>query len=137
MMVKYFKKWLRLSKRFPFVHVRNRTRASLIVVEDLTQTCDTPAEKFLYEQLQANSYYPTPHYWINGVRINLALVPFKLALIETSPGIDEKRIVRLLKKQSWRVVFYDAKLLSQNEHIYFEQVLQYAPTHAKNVSTSI
>ncbi len=135
-MVKYVKKWLWFSKKFPFLHIRSNARASLIIVKDLSQMCDTEAEKFLYDQLRANTYYPTPHYWINGVRINVALVPYKLALIETRAGMDEKRIVRLLKKQKWRAVFYDAKQLLQDEHTYVKLVLQHAPQQTKNVSTS-
>lgn len=135
-MVKYIKKWLRLSKTFPYVYIRNRARASLVVVKDLSQTCESEAEKLLYDQLWANMYYPTPHYWINHVKVNLALVPYRLALIEAKPGIDEKRITRLLKKQRWRVVFYDSEQLLQDEHTYVNLVLKFAPAQTKNVSTS-
>ncbi|WP_332689609.1 hypothetical protein [Halalkalibacter lacteus] len=136
-MLKKYKKYVRLSKKFPYIRFPHRQRASLVVVEDLWKVCNTESEKLLYRQLRANMYYPTPHFWIDNLRANLALVPYRLALIELRPGINEKKIIRLLKKRGWRVLFYDTDQLLQNEQLYVNLVLQQAPTQTKNVSTSI
>ncbi|MDT8859480.1 hypothetical protein N0O92_04485 [Alkalihalobacillus sp. MEB130] len=135
-MLKKYKKYVRISKKFPYLHLTKRHRASLVLVEELEQICNTDGEKLLYNQLRANMYYPTPHYWIESVRANLALVPYKLALIEARPGLNEKRIIRQLKKRGWRVLFYDTDQLLKNEKLYVNQVLKQAPAHAKSVSTS-
>ncbi|GAE34906.1 hypothetical protein [Halalkalibacter akibai] len=133
-MLKKYKKNVRLTKKFPFIRVTRKGRASLVVVEDLWTKCNTEAEKLLYHQLRANMYYPTPHYWIEHIRANLALVPYKLALIEFKPGMDEKRIIKQLKKRQWRVIFYDTDQLLKDERRYFDLILKQAPT--KNVSSS-
>ncbi|KHF40986.1 hypothetical protein [Halalkalibacter okhensis] len=135
-MLKKYKKYIRISKKFPFIRIQKRKRASLVLVEELGKICNTEAEKLLYHQLLANMYYPTPHFWIENIHANLALVPYKLALIEMRPGLNEKRIVRQLKKRGWRVLFYDTEQLLQNESQYVNQVLQQAPSNTKNVSTS-
>jgi hypothetical protein len=132
-MLKKYKKYVRITKKFPFVRFTKNRRASLVVVEDLWTRCNTESEKLLYHQLRANMYYPTPHYWIENIRANLALVPYRLALIELKPGMNEKRIVRQLKKRHWQVIFYEENQLLQDQHLYVNLILQQAPT--KNVST--
>ncbi|NEU29818.1 hypothetical protein GN156_03380 [bacterium LRH843] len=136
-MVKYIKKWLKFTKTFPYIRMKFRGRATLTIVEDLSKKCDTEAEKLLYKELTAHSYYPTPHHWLHGIKINLALIPYRLALIETQAGLNEKRIERILKKHRWHVIFYDAKQLIQDEQPFVSLVSQYAPTQTKNVSTSL
>ncbi|ARK31639.1 hypothetical protein [Halalkalibacter krulwichiae] len=133
-MLKKYRKYVKVSKRFPFIHFSKKNRASLVVVEDLWTKCQTEAEKILYLQLRENMYYPTPHYWIEHIRANLALVPYRLALIEHRPGMNEKRIIRQLKKRQWRVIFYESDQLLNNHNKYVNLILQQAPT--KNVSTS-
>ncbi len=129
MMVKYIKKRIRFSKRFPFIQLKKHTSPSFIIVKDLSKACTTEAEKLLYDQLQQLSYYVTPHYFVNGITINLALVPYKLALIETKANVDEERVVRQLKKRRWSVLFYEAEqLLDHNtQKQYLDQILQHAP----------
>jgi hypothetical protein len=136
-MLKKCKKYVKFTKTFPYVQFLKRKRASLVVVEDLWKVCDTESEQLLYRQLRANMYYPTPHYWVDNVRTNLALVPYRLALIELRPGTNQKKIIRQLKKRGWRVLFYDTNQLLQNEQLYVNLVLQQAPSKTKNVSTSI
>ncbi|MFC0557847.1 hypothetical protein [Halalkalibacter alkalisediminis] len=133
-MVKKHKKFIKLTKKFPFIRLNNNRRASLVVVEDLWTKCNTEGEKLLYHQLRANMYYPTPHYWIDHVRANIALVPFRLALIELRPGLNEKRIMKQLKRHHWRVIFYETEQLLKDEHLLVDLVSKQAPT--KNVSTS-
>ncbi|WP_227936678.1 hypothetical protein [Alkalihalobacillus deserti] len=133
-MVKKHNKFVRITKNFPFIRFINNRRASLVVVEDLWTRCNTEGEKLLYHQLRANMYYPTPHYWIEHVRANLALVPYRLALIELRPDMNEKRIMKQLKKRNWRVIFYETEQLLKDEQMYVNLVSQQAPT--KNVSTS-
>lgn len=125
-MLKKSKKWVKLSKRFPFISVRKTKKASLVLVEELWQACYSDAEKYLYTELRAKMYYPTPHYWISNIKANIALVPFKLALIEKKKGLDEKRISRALKKQGWSVLFYQADDLTKNEVEYVDRVLEHA-----------
>ncbi|MCL7748064.1 hypothetical protein [Halalkalibacter alkaliphilus] len=135
-MLKKYKNYIRVTKKFPYIRFQKRKRASLVLVEELGKICNTEGEKLLYHQLRAKMYYPTPHYWIENICANLALVPYKLALIELRPGLNEKKIVRQLKKRGWRVLFYDTDQLLENEQLYVNQVLQQAPTQTKNVSTS-
>lgn len=133
-MVKKHKKFIKLTKKFPFIRFNNNRRASLVVVEELGTRCSTEGEKLLYHQLRANMYYPTPHYWIEHIRANIALVPYRLALIELKPGMNEKRILKQLKKRHWNVIFYETEQLLKDEHLYVNLVSKQAPT--TNVSTS-
>ncbi len=128
---------MHFSKKFPYVQLLKKRRASLVLVEELEQTCNNECEKLLYKQLRSNMYYPTPHYWIEHIKANLALVPYKLALIETQPGLNEKKIIRQLKKKGWQVLFYDRAQLLENHQLYVNQVLAQASAgQTKNVSTS-
>lgn len=129
MIKNFLKKRYRFSKSFPFIRLKKRNEPSLVIVKDLAKACVTDAEKLLYNELKKLSYYATPHYFVNGVHIHLALVPFRLALIEKKRGIDEARIVRQLKKRQWNVIFYDAKTVLNQDGVekYVERILEYAP----------
>lgn len=134
-MIKFLKRTLRPSTKFPYIHIRQRSKASLVIVKDLSGRCKTEAEKKLYQQLRTRLYYPTPNYYFHGILITLALVPFKLAFIETHPGINQSRISRQLRKKGWEVVFFDAERLLQDENCYVNILLQAAPEPIKNVSS--
>lgn len=105
---------------------------SLIIVKNLRAACITDAEKLLYDQLQAESFYPTPHYLVAGVKMNLALVPYRLALIELNGKIDQERLTKILKKHHWDVLFYDAEQVMKHEDSYMNHILQ----HTKMYQTS-
>ncbi|MCM3715062.1 hypothetical protein M3202_13320 [Alkalihalobacillus oceani] len=134
-MIKFLKRTLRRSTKFPYIHIRQRSKASLVIVKDLSSRCKTEAEQKLYQQLRARLYYPTPNYYVQGVLISLALVPFKLAFIESHPGINQSRISRQLRKKGWQVVYYDAESLLHDENRYVNKLLQAAPQPIKNVSS--
>lgn len=127
--MKWIKKHVRISKSFPYIRFKRRSSPSLIIVKDLSNACVTEAEKLLYDELRKRSYYATPHYFVNGVDINLALVPYRLALIEKNRDVDETRISRLLKRRQWNVIFYDAEAVLSHEgkEKYVDKIVAYAP----------
>src|SRR5690625_3420317 len=133
-MIDTLKKWVKRSNTFPYFKIKTRPNTPLVVVKDQQNKCITDAEKLLYNQLRYYSYYPTPHYTVSGITINLALIPYKLALIEKKHGMNEKRIIRILKKRKWRVLFYDATQIKNDEQKYVHIIQKYAPIQIKNVS---
>ena len=127
---------IRISKKFPFINIKKSHQASLVLVENLDQHCLTDAERLLYHQLRAHMYYPTPQYNVQGVRVNLALVPYKLALVEYKPNLNEKKLIRQLKKRKWRVIFYNPEHLLIDAQPYVNLIFQHAPRQTKNASSS-
>lgn len=68
-----------------------------------------------------------------GRTVNMALVPFRLALMERTSGVDEKKLVRSFKKKGWSVLFYEEDTMLSDTHNYLREIRQQArPT--KNVS---
>lgn len=68
-----------------------------------------------------------------GSTVNMALVPFRLALMERTSGVDEKKLVRSFKKKGWSVLFYEEDTMLSDTHNYLREIRQQArPT--KNVS---
>ncbi|WP_100373680.1 hypothetical protein [Bacillus sp. FJAT-45037] len=122
-----------LTKRFPYLRLRQRTKATLILVRNDEENCRNRAEKELYKKLRESGYYPTPCYEVAGIVVNIALVPFRLALIEKHPNLDEKRLNRLFRKKGWRVLFYQQDQVIRDAHDYLREIKQQArPT--KNIS---
>ncbi|ADC48676.1 MULTISPECIES: hypothetical protein [Alkalihalophilus] len=122
-----------LSKRFPYIRLRQKRKASLILVQENENSCRTKGERILYEKLRESGYYPTPHYKMFGRTVNMALVPFRLALMERTSGVDEKKLVRSFKKKGWSVLFYEEDTMLSDTHNYLREIRQQArPT--KNVS---
>ncbi|WP_241773420.1 hypothetical protein [Bacillus sp. LL01] len=122
-----------LSKRFPFVRLRQKRKALLVLVTENEANCRTQAEKVLYEKLRELGYYPTPRYEVGGFTINMALVPYRLALIEKTKNVDEKKLSRSMRKKGWSVLFYEDDKILVDTHDYLREIKQQArPT--KNVS---
>ncbi|WP_100405035.1 hypothetical protein [Bacillus solitudinis] len=110
--------------RFPFLQIYPKKRASLVLVKDNWNDCKTEAEFILYQQLRSGNLYPTPDYSVGGCHVNVALIPYRLALIEKQTLDEQKRISRALRKEKWRVLFYDVNHLTSDNLSYLQMVQQ-------------
>jgi hypothetical protein len=107
------------SKNFPFplpiVRLRQTKVGSLVLVENGRMKCKTEEESDFYELLIQENLYPTLNYHVGSIPVHFALVPFKLALIERHSHMNEKRLMKRLKKRKWDVLFFSRERLA-TEH---------------------
>ncbi|WP_062047881.1 hypothetical protein [Bacillus sp. JCM 19034] len=102
-MLKFIKRNVRIIKSFPFIKFNRAFQPSLVIVEDLEHICRTDVEILLYQKLRRHMYYPTPHYRVNHIVVNIALIPFRVALIEQHNGVDEKQLKKYLNRKAGRL----------------------------------
>ncbi|WP_078391854.1 hypothetical protein [Shouchella patagoniensis] len=97
-----FIKSIRILSRFFFPH----PRASLVVVTNQWELCQQEAERNLCRVLRDRGYYPSPDYFVDSISINVAIVPYRVALIRKQEATKERKIARLLQRKGWSVYFY-------------------------------
>ncbi|WP_247107206.1 hypothetical protein [Halalkalibacter sp. APA_J-10(15)] len=114
---------MRKQKSFPFLKINRSPQPSFVIVEELEHTCQTEAERALYQKLRIMMYYPTPHYRINRFVVNIALIPYRIALIEQKKGLNEKKIIKSFNRKGWSVIFYQPHQILQEEHKYVNRIV--------------
>ncbi|UOE93358.1 hypothetical protein [Alkalihalobacillus sp. LMS39] len=105
--------------KIPYLALKKRGRPLLVPVSLEPHKCKNAEEKALFQMLLASNYYPTPYYKQGRIKVNMALVPFRIALLERSKA-NKVKIEKGLAKKGWTVIYYDAEEQQTN----FENVLQ-------------
>ncbi|WP_054712071.1 hypothetical protein [Bacillus sp. JCM 19041] len=97
-----FIKSLRFLSRFFSPH----PRASLVVVTNQWELCHQETERKLCRYLRDRGYYTSPDYFVDSISINVAIVPYRVALIRKQEAAKERKIARHLQRKGWSVYFY-------------------------------
>ncbi|WP_059103880.1 hypothetical protein [Shouchella shacheensis] len=125
-MKKRLSNWLTLLKtnrRWFSFFSRNR-RPFLVLVTDQWENCQNEIDRTICRKLRERNYYTTPDFFVGAVSVNVALVPYRLALVNRT-NVDERKLTKYLSRKGWNVLFYNAteveshqeKLLSHIESI--------------------
>ncbi|WP_078555404.1 hypothetical protein [Bacillus alkalicellulosilyticus] len=119
--------------KIPVLSFNNQKRAKLVPVSIEPHKCTTESEKALYEALLERNFYVTPKHKCGKFTINLALIPFQVALIEESQA-QKTKLEKTLLKQGWEVIYYQNEQITNNLYDVLSQINN---TINKNRSVSI
>ncbi|GAF13400.1 hypothetical protein JCM19046_439 [Bacillus sp. JCM 19046] len=88
-------------------------RASLVVVTNHWELCKQENERLLCRYLRERGLYASPDYVIDHVSIDVALVPYRIALMRKQEPANERKIARFLQRKGWTVYFYSDNHIRQ------------------------
>ncbi|GAE30181.1 hypothetical protein JCM9152_1578 [Halalkalibacter hemicellulosilyticusJCM 9152] len=60
---------------------------------------------------------------MNRFVVNIALIPYRIALIEQKKGLNERRIIKTLNRKGWSVIFYQPQQILHEEHKYVNRIV--------------
>lgn len=81
-------------------------RASLVVVTNHWELCKQEDERKLCRYLRERDLYASPDYFVDHVMIDVALVPYRIALMRKQEPVQERKTTRFLQRKGWTVYFY-------------------------------
>lgn len=61
----------------------------------------------LCRSLYKHNYYVTPNVKCGRFMIDLALIPYQIAIIQLKDCLNKKKCEKVLKRKGWNVIFYD------------------------------
>lgn len=115
--------------KLPIFRLRRRGIPHLVPVNEEQHKCDNPLELKLLEALSHQNYYVTPKVKCGKVVINLALIPFRIAIVEKNPKLMP-RYEKTLKKKGWNIVYYSEEELKKDFYEVIRRINKLA--HAGN-----
>ncbi|WP_216828848.1 hypothetical protein [Alkalihalobacterium elongatum] len=107
------KKVLFMKVSLPALSIRRRKPPYLVPVNFEEHKCRKECERRLYQALFSQNYYVTPYVQCGRFVINLALIPFRIAIIDEKQARIE-RLEKTLKKEGWTIIYYDEDELNEN-----------------------
>ncbi|WP_017726682.1 hypothetical protein [Halalkalibacterium ligniniphilum] len=139
--------FLHFSFSVPYIQFKQTNGPTLILVKNERELCQSNGEKELYEQLIKENMYPTPQHRIGHISINLALVPYRIALMEKKNDSRDQKIMRKLRKKRWHVLYFEQDSLAtadacssyiQSIFLFMEQEFEHTdpPVRRKNFFTN-
>ncbi|WP_096202771.1 hypothetical protein [Bacillus sp. FJAT-45350] len=104
----------RLDISIPFVRLKKFARPHICLVKEVNdEQCSNEWERKLYTALTKQNIYVTPNYNFGRHKVNLVLIPFRIAIID-SDTLNANRIKRKLLRKGWQVVCYSKNEVSND-----------------------
>ncbi|MDE5412399.1 hypothetical protein [Alkalihalobacterium chitinilyticum] len=122
-----------LKVSLPRLATRRKKPPYLVPVNLEEHKCKKECERKLYQALFSQNYYVTPYLECGRFVINLALIPFRIAVIDEKQAGDEK-FERALKKDGWTVIYYNEEELNENLKSTLLQIQQEASSYRQLLS---
>ncbi|MEB1807699.1 MAG: hypothetical protein LPK26_10515 [Bacillaceae bacterium] len=122
-----------LKVSLPTLATRRKKPPYLVPVNLEEHKCKKECERKLYQALFSQNYYVTPYLECGRFVINLALIPFRIAVIDEKQAGDEK-FERALKKDGWTVIYYNEEELNENLKSTLLQIQQEASSYRQLLS---
>ncbi|WP_026671531.1 hypothetical protein [Alkalihalobacterium bogoriense] len=118
--------------RIPYFALKKREKPLLVPVSLEPHKCKNAEEKTLFHALLASNYYPTPYYKLGRIKVTMALVPFRIALLERSKA-NKVKMEKGLAKKGWTVIYYDAEEQQSNFENVLNQIQQVTTAYSHSV----
>ncbi|OLO40492.1 hypothetical protein BTR23_05745 [Alkalihalophilus pseudofirmus] len=117
----------------PTLSIRRKKPPFLVPVNLEEHKCKKECERKLYQALFSQNYYVTPYVECGRFVINLALIPFRIAIIDEKQARDE-RFEKTLKKEGWTIIYYNEEDLNNNVKNVVLQIHQEANSYKQLLS---
>ncbi|PAD19107.1 hypothetical protein [Shouchella clausii] len=130
----FYKRVKNTLVKLPFLakFLTDRHRPSLVLVTNHWEQCPNELERQLCRALQQRGYYASPEYAIDHLSIDVALVPYRIALMRDTTLTQERKIARYLERKGWTLIFYDDNQIDGNidRLLYEVDTLVHPPKNA-------
>ncbi|MFV8828712.1 hypothetical protein [Alkalihalobacterium sp. APHAB7] len=126
-------KVLFLKVSLPTLATRRKKPPYLVPVNLEEHKCKKECERKLYQALFSQDYYVTPYLECGRFVINLALIPFRIAIIDEKQAGDEK-FEKALRKDGWTVIYYNEEELNENLKSTLLRIQQEASSYRQLLS---
>lgn len=130
----FYKRVKNTLVKLPFLakFLTDRHRPSLVLVTNHWEQCPNEPERQLCRALQQRGYYASPEYAIDHLSIDVALVPYRVALMRNTTLTQERKIARYLERKGWTLLFYDDTQVDGNfdRLLYQVDTLVHPPKNA-------
>ncbi|WP_209122019.1 hypothetical protein [Alkalihalobacillus sp. BA299] len=126
-------RFLFMKVTLPTLSLRRKKPPFLVPVNLEEHKCQKECERKLYQALFSQNYYVTPYLECGRFVINLALIPFRIAIIDEKQAGNEK-LEKALKKDGWRVIYYNEEELNHNIKSILLQIQQEAHSYKQLLS---
>lgn len=95
----------------PLIRFRKKKIPHLVPVRKNENLHIDSSEERLYQILYKQNYYVTPNVKCGRIIINLALIPYQIAIVKLNEQVNKLKYEKFLKKRGWNVIFYSEEEL--------------------------
>ena len=105
--------FFRKSIKIPLILWKKTTTPHLVVVQKIKPQLECPYERKLLEVLHTQNFYVSPFSLTHRLEVPLALIPFRVALINHSHPA-KKTLEKAIARLGWQIVYYETDELKRD-----------------------